>query len=109
MTPQQLIDFENDIAAEFNAGKIPYPIHLSGTGNEDWLIDFFKQINPQDWVFSTWRSHYHALLKNMSPEKLKAKIMAGESMHIMDKELNFFSSSIVGGIPFCHVCSRQDS
>lgn len=96
MTKQDLINFECQIADMFNAGKLPRVVHLSG-GNEDQLIEIFKEIKPEDWVFSTWRSHYHALLKGMEPESLKAKIIAGQSMHVMDKSLNFFSSAIVGG------------
>jgi len=97
MTPQDLIAFEFHIADLFHAGKIPYPVHYSGR-NEEQLIKIFQRTQPQDWVFSTWRSHYHALLKGMPPDVLEKKILAGDSMHIMDKELHFFSSSIVGGI-----------
>jgi TPP-dependent pyruvate/acetoin dehydrogenase alpha subunit len=96
MTEQDLIDFEDGIVELFNAGKLPYPIHFSG-GNETQLIEIFKDIEPEDWVFSTWRSHYHALLKGMPPSVLREKIIAGQSMHIMDRNLGFFSSSIVGG------------
>jgi pyruvate dehydrogenase E1 component alpha subunit len=97
MTAKSLIAFENDIVREFESGKLPYPIHFSGRGNEPWLIDFFKNIKPEDWVFSTWRNHYHALLKGIPAKVLKAKIMAGDSMHITSKKYNFFSGSIVGG------------
>jgi hypothetical protein len=34
MTPADLIAFENDIANDFNAGKIKSPVHLAG-GNEE--------------------------------------------------------------------------
>jgi hypothetical protein len=40
MTPQQLIDFETDIANEFNAGKICAPVHLY-FGNEKEIIRVF--------------------------------------------------------------------
>lgn len=97
-TAEQLIAFENKIINIFHAGKIPYPIHFSGSGNEEWLIDYFKfKVAKEDWVFSTWRSHYHALLKGIPEEILEAKIINGESMHIMDKDTNFFCSSIVAG------------
>jgi TPP-dependent pyruvate/acetoin dehydrogenase alpha subunit len=97
MTREQLISFENDIAEEFHAGKLPYPIHFSGN-NEEILINYFTQkVKPSDWVFSTWRSHYHALLKGIPADVLKAKIMRGDSMHIMSREHNFFASAIVGG------------
>lgn len=98
MTKKRLIDFENKIVDLFHAGKIPFPIHLSGCGNEEWLINYFdEKVSKNDWVFSTWRSHYHALLKGVSEKKLEAKILNGQSMHIMDKDTKFFCSSIVAG------------
>jgi len=98
MTENELIAFEESIAEMFNTGKLQQVIHLSG-GNEVQLIEIFRVIKPEDWVFSTWRSHYHYLLKGGSPDKLRQMIIDGRSMHIMDKDLHFFSSSIVGGCP----------
>ena len=43
MTKEELIAFEQDIAAEFNAGHIRAPIHLDG-GGEDWML---KVLIPQ--------------------------------------------------------------
>ena len=97
MTKEDLIAFEAEVARRFEAKEIPGPIHLSG-GNEDQLIEIFKDIKPTDWVFSTWRSHYHALLHGVPPEKVMAEIMAGRSMSLMFPEHNFFTSAIVGGI-----------
>jgi len=96
MNKQELIDFENEIVDLFHLGKIPYPIHFSG-GNEDSLIKMFKEVKQNDWVFSTHRSHYHYLLKGGSPKKLKEMIIRGDSLHVFDKSINFFSSAIVAG------------
>lgn len=97
MTPADLISFEADIAAEFDAGKIAAPVHLSG-GNEAQLIDIFRDVRPEDWVCSTHRSHYHALLKGIPPSEVKRQIMAGRSMFISSVEHRFLSSAIVGGM-----------
>jgi TPP-dependent pyruvate/acetoin dehydrogenase alpha subunit len=97
MTEQELIDFEKEIAELFEQGKIKAPVHLSG-GNEKELIEIFKQIKPEDWVFSTHRNHYHALLKGIPKEWLKGEILAGRSITINNAEYRFFSSAIVGGI-----------
>lgn len=97
LTADELRGFEAGIAAEFEAGRIPAPVHLSG-GNEEELIRIFQRIHPQDWVFSTWRSHYHALLHGIPREKLRAMILAGHSMNVMSVEHRFFTSAIVGGI-----------
>jgi len=96
LTKQELLEFEREILGLFEQAKITTPVHLSG-GNEEELIEIFNQIKPDDWVFSTHRSHYHALLKGIQKEKLKEMILCGKSMHIFNKELNFFSSSIVAG------------
>jgi len=97
MTKQELIDFETEIKDLFLNGQIKAPIHLSG-GNEDALINIFQHIDKKnDWVFSTHRNHYHALLKEISPEWLKQEILAGRSMHINNKKYKFITSSIVCG------------
>lgn len=103
MNKQDLIDFEKMIADRWDKGLIKYPVHLSG-GNEDELIEIFKNIHKDDWVFSTHRSHYHYLLKafhvmtkDYAKNKLYDMIMQGRSMHIMDKQCNFFATGIVAG------------
>ena len=48
-------------------------------------------------VFSTHRSHYHALLHRISPDWLLNEILEGHSMHIFNSEHRFFTSAIVGG------------
>ena len=92
-----LISFEEDIKKIYEAGKIKAPIHLSGN-NEEQLIKIFKKIKKNDWVFSTWRNHYHALLKGIPKEWLKKEIIAGRSMGINNIKYKFYSSAIVGGI-----------
>lgn len=97
MTPDDLLAFEEDIAQEFEAGKIKAPIHLS-KGNERQLIDIFKGIGPEDYVLCGWRSHPHCLLKGVPPARLKAKIMAGHSVSLTFPEYKILCSGIVGGI-----------
>jgi TPP-dependent pyruvate/acetoin dehydrogenase alpha subunit len=96
MTAEELIAFEADIAAEFNAGHIRAPIHLDG-GNEAPLIKLFEEIKPTDWVLCSWRSHYKALLHGVPPARVKAEIMAGRSIALCFPEHRFLSSAIVGG------------
>ena len=94
---EELIHFENKIVESWETGKIRGPVHLSG-GNEKHLIEIFKRISENDWVFSTWRSHYHALLKGVSPDWLESEILDGRSISIINREKKFYSSAIVGGI-----------
>jgi pyruvate dehydrogenase E1 component alpha subunit len=93
---EDLIAFEDDIISHWEGGDIRGPIHLSN-GNEEQLIEVFKKISPTDWVFSTWRSHYHALLHGVEPQVLKQKILDGKSITIVDKDSNFYASAIVTG------------
>ncbi len=96
MDKLKLIKFENDIASIFNSGKIRAPIHLY-SGNENFLINFFKRIKKNDWVFCSWRSHYQCLLKGVPPKKLKKEIIDGKSISLCFSEHKIYSSAIVGG------------
>jgi pyruvate dehydrogenase E1 component alpha subunit len=93
---QDLINFEDDIISHWENGEIRGPIHLSN-GNEKQLIKIFSKVGIEDWVFSTWRSHYHALLHGMEPSVLKQKILDGKSITIVDKDSKFYASAIVTG------------
>jgi len=97
MNKQSLIDFETEIKNAYEQGKIKSPVHFSG-GNEDNLLEVFKEIREEDWVFSTWRSHYHALLKSKDKEWLRNEILENRSIHINSKKYKIFTSAIVGGV-----------
>ena len=97
MNREILIDTELRIQELFKKKKIRSMFHLSG-GNEAQIVKLFDEIWIRDWVFSTHRSHYHALLKGMSPDELIDRVLKGESMHLYSKKLRFFTSSIVGGV-----------
>lgn len=98
MDAVELVAFERKVAAAFEVRKIRGPIHLVG-GNEKELIKIFKMYIPRsNWVLSTWRSHYHALLHGVPQEKVMAEILAGRSMQLHFPEYNFLTSAIMGGI-----------
>jgi len=97
LTPNDLISFENDIAAAFNQGLIHAPIHLYA-GNEKQIIEMFDKVNEDDWVLCSWRSHYQCLLKGVPAVRLKADILAGRSISLCYKEYRIFSSAIVTGV-----------
>ena len=93
---KELIDFELEIKKIYEAGRIRAPIHLSGN-NEEQLIRIFRKVNRNDWVFSTWRNHYHALLHGIPRDTLMDLIVRGKSMSVYSDKPKFYSSSIVGG------------
>lgn len=97
-TPEELIEFENNIAQEFNQAKIRAPVHLYN-GNEQQIIDVFEKhnIGDEDWVLASWRSHYQCLLKGVDPRELKQAILDGRSISLCFKKEKVFSTAIVGG------------
>lgn len=99
LTKEQLVDFETDIANCFNNAMIKAPVHLYD-GNEEQMINIFKNVEPEDWIFTTWRSHYQCLLKGVPQEQVKQDILDGKSITLCYPEYNVYSSAIVtGNIP----------
>ena len=97
ITKEELISFETEVGERYENGKILAPIHLS-KDNEDELIEIFQYINKDDWVFSAWRNHYHALLHGFDRQELMDSIVEGRSMATSSDIHKFYSSAIVGGI-----------
>jgi pyruvate dehydrogenase E1 component alpha subunit len=95
-TVEKLIAFEQNIVDIWEGGKIRGPVHLSN-GNESQLIEIFKRIDENDWVFSTWRSHYHWALKGLPIDYATELIKDGKSITMVDISKKFYASAIVGG------------
>ena len=91
-----LIDFETEVKERYESGEIKAPVHLS-SNNEEQLIEIFKNVDKDDWVFSSWRNHYHALLHGIPRDTLMDLIVRGKSMSVYSDKPKFYSSSIVGG------------
>lgn len=96
-TPDSLREFENDIAECFKRGEIKAPVHLAG-GNEQVLIDIFKEISQDDWVCGTWRSHYHCLLKGVPAKDVRQAVLEGHSIGLCFPDYRILCSALVGGI-----------
>lgn len=106
MQKQDLIDFVNEEKLAWEQGLIKAPVHLC-SGNEDQLIEIFKDIKPHDYILSSHRNTYHALLAGVSCNKLMDEILGkpsgdclgrARSMGFIDVKHNFYSSAIVGGM-----------
>lgn len=97
LTKEELIAFEDDIKACYLNKEIRAPIHLR-SGCEDALIEIFKDIEKDSYVFSTWASHHHALLHGIPKEKVKQRILDGLSISLCFPEYNFYASGIVGNL-----------
>jgi len=97
MDKQFLIDFETEVKERYEAGEIKAPVHLA-SNNEEQLIEIFKDVGKDDWVFCSWRNHYHALLHGIPRDTLMDMIVRGKSMSVYSDKPKFYSSSIVVGI-----------
>jgi TPP-dependent pyruvate/acetoin dehydrogenase alpha subunit len=93
-TKESLIAFEDRIKAHWEAGNLPCLLHLCG-GNEDQLIALAKDWKPGDWIYSTHRNHYHALLAGIPEADLEQSILDGRSMFTFSRKHNFYSSAIL--------------
>ena len=97
VTKEELISFETEVKERYENGEISGPVHLS-KGNEDELIEVFQYVHEDDWVYSAWRNHYHALLHGFDRQQLMDDIVEGRSMATNSNVHKFYSSAIVGGI-----------
>ncbi len=96
MTADDLRNFESGIKDLWEAGQLPSLVHLCG-GNEGQLLHIFSEIKQGDWIFSTHRTHYHALLAGIDPDLLELKIRQGDSMFVYSKHHNFLCSAVLAG------------
>ena len=97
LTEKDLITFEEEVKEFYEDAKIVAPVHLS-KGNEKEVLEIFQYVHPDDWVFSSWRNHFHALLHGLDRDVLMKDIIDGRSMSTNSLKPKFYSSSIVAGI-----------
>lgn len=99
LSKEELIQFENEMAACFDGAQIRAPVHLYN-GNEEEMIKVFEDnnIGPEDWVLCSWRSHYQCLLKGVPRDDLKEAILQGRSISLCFSDYRVLSSGIVTGV-----------
>jgi TPP-dependent pyruvate/acetoin dehydrogenase alpha subunit len=97
ITARMLDAFEDKICKAINMGIVMGPVHLR-SGNAPILVELFKCIQRNDWVFATWANHQEYLLKGVPEKELYDQIVAGNSMWFSPPEHKCFASAIVGGI-----------
>ena len=99
LNARDLRRFEDRVAETFDSGNIRAPVHLY-SGNEENMIQIFKNIQEDDWVMCSWRSHYQCLLKGVPKDVLKEAILQGRSISLCFKDYKVLCSGIVtGAIP----------
>lgn len=87
-------------------GEIHCPTHLC-IGEEAIAVGICANLEPRDYVFSTYRGHGHYLAKGGDLKKLFAELFGkeagcakghGGSMHLVEPAVNFLgTSALVGG------------
>jgi len=98
--------FEQKLLKLYSEGKIHGTIHTC-IGQELNGVSVSHFLNKSDSMFSNHRGHGHFICKTGKIESLFAEIMGkstgvcggiGGSQHLYDKENNFYSSGIQGGL-----------
>lgn len=97
--------FEEKVAELYPQQEMRCPVHLC-TGEEGIAVGVGISLKKEDFVFSTHRNHGHYIAKGGDIKLLMAEIYGrrtgcckgkGGSMHTISKDINFFTSAIVGG------------
>src|SRR3981081_1664259 len=98
--------FEEKTAEMYQAAKIGGFCHLN-IGEEATIVGTISALRPQDYVYSTYREHGHALVKGVDPNAVMAELFGketgtshgrGGSMHLFSQEHRFYG----GHAPFRH-------
>jgi len=98
--------FEEKAAEAYTLGKIGGFCHLY-IGQEAVAVGTLSALRPDDYVFTSYRDHGHALVMGMSPDEVMAELFGraggcsagkGGSMHLFDADKHFLGGhGIVGG------------
>ncbi|MBI1909932.1 MAG: pyruvate dehydrogenase (acetyl-transferring) E1 component subunit alpha [Deltaproteobacteria bacterium] len=98
--------FEEKVAQMYGEGYVTGFCHLY-IGQEAVATGAIGTLNPQDYVFASYREHPHPILKGTDPKRVMAELFGkksgcsqgkGGSMHLFDVEKGFLGGhAIVAG------------
>ena len=97
--------FEEKTAEMYQAAKIGGFCHLN-IGEEATIVGTISALRPDDYVFSTYREHGHAIAKGIEPEAVMAELFGketgtshgrGGSMHLFSQEHRFYGGYAIVG------------
>jgi pyruvate dehydrogenase E1 component alpha subunit len=97
--------FEERVAKEFAAGKIPGAAHLYA-GEEAVATGACANLRPDDYITSTHRGHGHLIAKGGKTDRMMAELYGkkngynkgkGGSMHIADMEIGILGANAIVG------------
>jgi pyruvate dehydrogenase E1 component alpha subunit len=98
--------FEETCGHQYMRGNIRGFLHLY-IGEEAIAAGAISTLAPQDYIYTHYRDHGHALARGMDPNRVMAELFGkatgtskgkGGSMHLMDASINFMGGyAIVAG------------
>jgi len=97
--------FEEKTAEMYQAAKIGGFCHLN-IGEEATIVGTISALRPQDYVYSTYREHGHALAKGVDPSAVMAELFGketgtshgrGGSMHLFSQQHRFYGGYAIVG------------
>jgi pyruvate dehydrogenase E1 component alpha subunit len=97
--------FEEKTAEMYQAAKIGGFCHLN-IGEEATIVGTISALRPQDYVYSTYREHGHAIAKGVDPNAVMAELFGketgtshgrGGSMHLFSQEHRFYGGYAIVG------------
>lgn len=98
--------FEERVGEMYTRARIGGYTHLN-IGEEAAIVGSLSALRPDDYVFTNYREHGHALLRGIPPETVMAELFGkatgsakgrGGSMHLFDLNRRFMGGyAIVGG------------
>jgi acetoin:2,6-dichlorophenolindophenol oxidoreductase subunit alpha len=105
---RRIRDFEEEVIALFNSGKVPGFSH-SYIGQEATAVGVCHALEPDDRVASNHRGHGHVLAKGADPSRMMAEILGkqtgylqgmGGELHIMDADIGVLGANGIVGANF---------
>src|SRR5207302_4211696 len=98
--------FEERAQEQYTKAKIGGYCHLN-IGEEATVVGGILALKPNDWIFTSYREHGHAIARGIDPKAVMAELFGketgtshgrGGSMHMFDANLRFMGGyGIVGG------------
>jgi dihydrolipoamide dehydrogenase len=98
--------FEERAQEQYTKAKIGGYCHLN-IGEEATVVGGITALKPNDYIFTSYREHGHAIARGVDPKAVMAELFGketgtshgrGGSMHMFDAELRFMGGyGIVGG------------
>jgi len=98
--------FEERAQEQYTKAKIGGYCHLN-IGEEATVVGGITALKPNDWIFTSYREHGHAIARGVDPKNVMAELFGketgtshgrGGSMHLVDYSRRFMGGyGIVGG------------